>query len=477
MDIFMERSLRLLQPILLKTPPDNSTGAARIFWWGVFAIFLQFLITENLLHTAGIVVSLKTHPSTVIVLVCVIYLLLWGKIPLYRRFRTAPGLMLYLFGIPLLGIYSIMWNGYSGSAVYIESFWSAGLLAVVLEPGTAEQKRLLAKILITLCVFNALVGIYESLTYTNWFPFVIDPDKLDMTEKLAHADVDFRANAFYSHPLGASAVTAMAILLLYRMQIRFIFAAPIFIILLVGLLAFGGRAALGVTVVMSVLAALYMLLIGIVKRRLELDFVLAILAAVTVIPLLVAFIVTQTAIADRIIDNLYYDDSAAVRNIQWRVLEHLSLRNWLFGISLTDLENLKYQIGLGGKDTDIENFWLLIFLNSGGIGFIVFVGLLGGFLFYLSRKTKNMFGWLLMLSALAIDSSSNSLGVKSNDLFIETGFLVSMVGYEGFVARRHTRRFNRTQAIRRTHSGIESAPVSLACHKLETSLKLSREVD
>jgi hypothetical protein len=467
MDIPMERNLRLLQPTWTRALPSRGSGAAGPFWWGVLAIFLQFLITVNLLHAAGINVPLKVHPGTVIVLLCAIYLLLRGEVPLYRRFRTAPGLMLYLFGIPLLGIYSIMWNGYSGSAVYIESFWSAGLLAIALEPGTAKQKRLLAKILITLCVVNSLVGIYESLTHTNWFPLAFDEDIADLTEELSRFNVDFRANAFYSHPLGASVVTTMAIFLLYRMQIRFVFAAPIFIILFVGLFAFGGRAALGVTVVVSALAALYLLLLGIIRRHLELDFVLAILAAVAIIPLLVAFIVTQTTIAERIIDNLYYDDSAAVRSIQWEVLGHLTLRNWLFGISLTDLENLKYQIGLSTKGTDIENFWLLVFLSLGGIGFVVFLGLFGGFLCYLCRRTRNIFGWLLMLSALVIDSTSNSLGVKSNDLFIETGFLISMVGYEGFVATRYTRWFNRVRVITQAHQGIGGVPLSHARHRLK----------
>ena len=283
--------------------------------------------------------------------------------------------MLFVFGIPLLGLYSIVFNGYSGSMVYIESFWSAGLLTIILESVTDRRKRLLAKILIAICVIDAFVGIYESLTYVNWFPMVLDPDLVD---KATHAEVDFRANAFYPHPLTASLVTAMAIFLVYSMRMRFLSAAPIFTVLLVALFAFGGRTALGMTLVASLGYAFYTLLSGILKRDLKLDFVLAVVFAAIFIPLFVTIIVTQTTIADRIMDTLYYDDSAEVRATQWAILGHLSLRNWLFGISMADLSFLKYQIGLGGIDTDIENFWLLTFLNLGIIAFIPFLFLFGG---------------------------------------------------------------------------------------------------
>lgn len=455
----MTRTLRLLRPNPVKSSLRRSGAVTGAFRWAVFAIFLQFLITGNLLDAIGVNIPLKVHPASVIVLFCVIYLLLRGDVPLQARFRESPGLMLFVLGIPLLGIYSIYFNGYSGSMVYIESFWSAGLLAISLESATDKQKRTLAWILITLCVIDAFVGIYESLLHVNWFPLVLDPEISEqMAKAMADGPVDFRANAFYSHPLNASLITSMAIFLIYSMRMRIIVAGPIFAVLLVALFAFGGRTALGVTLVVSTLFAIYTLLAGIIKRDLKLDFVVAVLFAAIVVPIVIAIIVTQTTIADRVMDTLYYDDSAAVRTTQWAILGHLSLRNWLFGISLVDLAALKYQIGLGSIDTDIENFWLLTFLNLGAIAFIPFLLLFGGFLVHLARRTACLNGWLLMLSALMIDSTSNSLGVKSNDLFVETAFMVAIVGFKGFVKAPRLARIVTSFPGQRVNSAIGDSP-------------------
>ena len=40
-----------------------------------------------------------------------------------------------------------------------------------------------------------------------------------------------------------------------------------------------------------------------------------------------------------------------MRSIQWRVFDYLTTEQWLFGVSAVDLQQLKYQIGLGGGFT------------------------------------------------------------------------------------------------------------------------------
>jgi hypothetical protein len=354
--------------------------------------------------------------------------------------------MLFVFGIPAVTLYSVYFVGYGGSTVFVESFWSAGLLALLLEPTDARQKRLLGNILIALVVGNVFVAVYESITHAELFPISYDPGATDLSDAGNVVD-DFRAHAFYSHPLTASLATSMGIFLLYNTRMRFIFAAPVLAFMLVGLLAYGGRTALGVTALVSIAAALYLLLTGIAKKRLKVDFLLAIVTAIIIVPIVIAIIVTQTTIADRIINNLYYDDSAAVRAIQWEIFGHLSLKDWLFGITKENLNDLKYQIALGGKDTDIENFWILIFLDLGIIGFSVFVALFGGFLVHMARYANTLNGWLLVGSALVIDSSSNSLGVWSNDLFVEVAFLVAVSGFRDYVPVRRPRRVRRALPI------------------------------
>ena len=71
------------------------------------------------------------------------------------------------------------------------------------------------------------------------------------------------------------------------------------------------------------------------------------------------------------------------------MLNHLTLHDVMFGVSETRLSVLKYQIGLGGADTDIENFWLLMFLDLGVIGFVVFLIGFALLLVHLGRTARH----------------------------------------------------------------------------------------
>ena len=400
-----------------------------IFVCAVFCILLQFFLTNNVVRViAGHDVNIRFHPANIIMMFCAFYALASGAVPFHQRCRESPGLILFVFAIPVFAVYTAFFNGLSGAAFYFDSFWGAGLLAVALEGATDRQKRLLAKILLALVLLNVLFGLFESLTQNNIFPFVANDD---VKPAEIQATADFRANAFYPHPLTASLITGMTFFLLYVMQLRFLVLAPSFLLILIGLLAFGGRTALFVTLGMSGLAAFWVVMSGIIKRNLKLDVMGYILVAALVLPLVTAIIVTQTTIADRIVDTLYFDDSAQVRVFQWNILNYLSLKNWLFGVPLQELIALKYQIGLNAVE-DIENFWLLLFLNLGAVGFVAFLSVLGTFLVHIARYGGGMYAWMLMLSALIIDSGSNSLGQKSNDLVIEVAFLMAMAGYKNY---------------------------------------------
>jgi hypothetical protein len=249
------RNLRDLKPRLQQLRDGaRIQSATAMFWLSVLAILLQFVFPYVVLEAMGMdAEKLKVHPSTVLVVACGIYALVKGIVPLHQRCRESPGLLLFVFGIPLLNIYSFWFTGLSGAALYTESFWAAGMLALMLETASPEQRRVLARILITLCVINIFVALFESATATNWFGMVVDPDV-----QVVDTGDDFRASAFYNHPLTAALITSMSIYLLFAMRLRFIISGPIYGLLLLGLLAFGGRTALGVTLVMSALIAVYL---------------------------------------------------------------------------------------------------------------------------------------------------------------------------------------------------------------------------
>lgn len=419
------RGLRILErkrPALLTR--SDSRVASIFFWWGVLCILLAMFVPYAMFAEVGIpITAVKLHPSTILAILGGSCALMSGVVPFHTRVHQHPALILFVFGVPVLMAYAVMANGISGSATFPETFWAAGMLAVMLETATPRQKRILGGIVIAICVLNVLIGLGESLVQKEMFPAITDPDVT------VAVTADFRAHAFYGHPLTASLVTAMAMFLLYAMRPRMIVGAPIFCIFLIGLLEFGGRTALAVTLAITIAVVLWKLLVGIVRRNLSVEFALSVLAGAIAIPLLVAFVVTQTSIADRIMDTLYFDGSAEARTTQFEVFRHLTMRNWMFGISHDQLDVLKYQIGLGGKYTDIENCWILLFLDLGSIGFVAMLFLLFGFLMHLGRYARDANGWLLVAAALIIDSGANSLGVKCIDLVVEVVLIVAISGY------------------------------------------------
>jgi len=401
-----------------------------LFWCGGCALLVRFLLSVNVFGAFGLDFSspegnplTKIHPATYIVLIAATFFFLQPLHDIANVVRHAPGLVAFLLLVPLLAIYALANAGYSGSAVYIETYVSAGLLALLLHGGTDPQKRKLGIFLLVVVFINAGIGVYESLTYTHLFPLVLG------SEEVVPADQEFRAHAFYGHPLAASLITVMGIVLLYATRIRVWVMLPLFSCLMIALLAYGGRTALAVTLALTVCTTIVLTMRSLINRHMPLDLGLALLCGLIVVPALVGYVAIETSIGERIFATLYFDSSAQVRAEQWEVLNHLSLQQWLFGISMPDLLRLKYQIGLGNADTDIENFWLLIFLNIGSLGFVVYVSAFLAFLFYLGRQAGGAVGWVLVGSSLFILSSSNSLGVKSSELFFLTGFAIAMSGF------------------------------------------------
>jgi hypothetical protein len=433
------RTLRMLAPVRL-TDARQAGGNQRLrraaFTFGLLAVIVEYAISGNTLADLGIDYSspggnplIKLHPGTYLIFLGAFMVLILARPAgsgLIKLFRATPGLASFITLVLFCAFYSIANVGISGAAVYVESYLAAGLLAVVLEVGSDRQKRTLAWWIIGFTVVSVVISIGESLTQTHLIPVHIG----DLTQaELVQDSEDFRGAGLFAHPLTAALSTSMATFMLLRMRMNALLKAGLFTMFLVGLLSFGGRAALGTTLALLVIATVVVLFRGIVSRNLSIGFVGTIGAAVLILPPLMLILITSTDIGERILSHLYVDDSAEVRSIQWLVLNHLNLHDVLFGVPLDRLDVLKYQIGLGSETTDIENFWLLMFLNLGIIGFVVFLLALGLFLVHLGRVTAHPLGWMLLIGAIVVDSTSNSLGRKSVDLVFMVACMEAMTGY------------------------------------------------
>jgi hypothetical protein len=462
------RTLRILAPARV-TDARLEGGNQRIrraaFTFGLLAVILELAVSGNTLENMGINYDspggnplIKLHPGTYLILLGAFLVLMVARPAgsgLMRFFRTTPALASFIMLILFCAFYSIANVGFSGAAVYVESYLSAGFLAVALEGGTDRQKRTLAWWIIGFCIVSIIISIGEGATQTHLIPLHIG-DTADKADLPSDAE-DFRGAGLFGHPLTAALTTSMAVFMLLRMRMNGLLKAALFTTLLIGLLSFGGRAALGTTLVMITIAAAVVLVRGIVNRNLSMGFVGAIAAALLILPPLMLMLITSTDIGERIITHMYLDDSAEVRSLQWLVLNHLNLHDVLFGVSPDRMGVLKYQIGLGNATTDIENFWLLMFLNLGSIGFVVFLIAFGLFLAHLGRTTAHPLGWMLMFAAILIDSSSNSLGRKSVDLLFMTACMIAMTGYPRTAPATSLRRRAIT-TLRRTTERLGARP-------------------
>lgn len=470
------RALRILAPKRLDNP--RQTGGNVRMQKAAFAVALcavigEFVISGNTLTVLGVDYSspggnplVKLHPGTYLVSIAAFMILMLIRPAgsgLIRFFRGTPALALFICLILFCAFYSIANVGFSGAAVYVESYLSAGFAAIALEVGTDRQKRHLAWWIITFVVISIFISIGESMTQTHLIPLQIgdaSPKDLVMDQE------DFRGAGLFGHPLTAALVTSMSTFLLLRMRMNGLLKAALFTTFLVGLLNFGGRAAMGTTLAILIIAVIVVLLRGIATRSLSMGFVGTLTAALVILPPLMLMLISSTDIGERLLTHLYIDDSADVRSLQWLVLNRLNLHDVLFGVSPDRLDVLKYQIGLGGDTTDIENFWLLMFLNLGIIGFIVFLFALGMFLVHLGRVTNHPLGWMLMLAAVLIDSTSNSLGRKSVDLLFMTACMIAMTGYPRTAPATSLRRRAMTTLRRATEKlGVTPSHANLAGFK------------
>lgn len=463
----MRSPLRKLAP----RPPLHTTPVSVSRWafpLGFAAVLAHFFISGNLLYMLGVDYAsangnplVKLHPGTFIAVAGAALVLLGGGRAdgLRRMYRDTPALATFMTLIPICAVYSVISVGFSGVAVYMESYFAPGLIVLALSVGTPRQLRILGYAVLAIALVNVVISVGESLTQTHMIPMQIGD--VDMEKMQAQMDAeDFRGAALYDHPLSGAMVTALAVFMLMGMRLPMVIAAPCFTLLLVGLLAFGGRAAMGVTLILLMVGTAATLMRGLATRRLSGSFLAALCGGLVVLPPLMAFLVSSTDIGARIMTHLYVDDSAQVRNIQWDVLGLLDMRDMLFGVSPDRLGMLKVQIGLDSATTDIENFWLLMFLNLGIIGFLVYLVAFFSFLFHLGRRVKNPLGWAMVLGAVLIDSTSNSLGRKSADLVFLAAFALPLIGFaetsrQKVVAMRP--RFSLSASLRRP-GGFQPAP-------------------
>jgi hypothetical protein len=403
------------------------SASALPFTLGLMAVVCEFCISGNTLNEMGLSYSqlggnplVKFLPGTYLAVFGAVASLFGSSGQLASLFSKAPALLLFCTITLFCIVFASVNVGLTGAGVYVDTYISAGALAIIMANASNRQRAILARLVLALCIANVLISFAEYVHQEHIIPM----DFTDETgKKLTDNQSDeFRPAALYTHSLTGAMATAFGVFLVFAINLRFVTAGVCFLVLMVGLLGFGGRAALLVTVGMLSVRMFVTLGRDMLKGRVN-GRVLAIAAlSVAILGPLTGFLLYATPVGARIAARAYYDDSAEVRADQWGVFAKLTPQQLMFGTPATDLDLIYGQIGLVG----VENPFILVFLNLGIIGVPIFTGGLLAFFLYLYRTYPDS-KWVLM-AALLILSSSNSIGVKSPDLFMMTACAISMKG-------------------------------------------------
>jgi hypothetical protein len=120
----------------------------------------------------------------------------------------------------------------------------------------------------------------------------------------------------------------------------------------------------------------------------------------------------SAGLGERLLTHLYWDQSAQVRLAQWTVFSDLSVWQVLLGARREDMLALLAPLWLRSGVGVLENFWLLMFVSLGAIGFPIFVLAFYALLSWCWKRTGAR-GRVLLASFVIVVSTSNSLGRKS----------------------------------------------------------------
>ncbi len=410
----------MLTPPLLALPARRAPPRAA-FRLAAAALALNLLISGNLLFALGIPYAseggnplVKMHPGTWLALAAFITMLRETGNPAARLWRLAQqqrGAMLFLGALLLCLVWSALMTGKSHLIVFLESFLPAGLLGLVVCEATHAQQRRLGLMLLALLLANILLALPEIALGRHIVPMQLD------RSAFVEPGAEFRPVALYDHPLTGGMLSMVATFLTLALATGRTRRLMLLALCLLGLLAFGGRTALGVTCAILVVWRLCALVRKLLSRQLSAVDVLGTLAALVLVPVATAALLLATPIGSRIAARFYLDDSARVRNLQWSILDRMDWHGLLFGISTDRQHAILYQLGLQFPISVIESLWLLLLTDLGALGFPTFVAGILCLVGWCWRRA-GVPGRLMLLGVLAVASTSSSLGRKSNVLTV-----------------------------------------------------------
>ena len=393
----MQRSESISVPVLL----------------AIAAVAVEFCISANFLTWIGVAYvtdggSLleKIHPGSY--LLCIAFM---ARAASQRRpnavIWTLCGsdarLLLYFSCLASCLIYMLFTTGSGNVIVLLDTFLSAGMLACVIQDASPRELHVLLGVFRCGVCLNCVLALGEGIAHATLVPLYLNDVGYHA------ADGEFRPTGFYDHPLTGATMTLMGLPLAPSGRLR---RWAYLALATAALIAFGGRVAIAAAAAGAVSCVAMKFVDRVLHRdrwamRVLLTYCVASLAcAVMVITAL------EAGFGDRLLGHLYWDPSAQIRVAQWSLLGKLDAWQLVFGTARRDLLALLTPLWLQSGVEVIENFWLLMFVSLGIVGFPLFMLGFSALLAWCWQQT-DMRGRVLLFSILIVLSTSNSLGRKS----------------------------------------------------------------
>jgi len=390
--------------------------------------FLRILLSAPVLNILGINYGgdeggflSKIHPGSTLILISFLILIFSYRNPLDQIIRIARQHTAFfsLFAIYVLVMAYWILRGPKGVGLILDVHIVMPICAIVFSYAPKSYCRAIVYAFVSLAALNSVIGIVESTTHGRLFPF--DPDW-----EVLHQDY-FRASAFLGHPLTNAAFTTVSIFVLLSLRISNLLKGSLFLVMLLSLVAFGGRSALGFSIMGLIILGAIEIRRYFMTHTLNVLRLLVILLALMLIPIAcisLLYAVLHSGMGERLLAySSLNDESAEVRLWSLRVFNFMSPADILLGVDGDQITTITSYAGVSAPTTDIENPWILMLLFLGAVLFPVWLMGLGACVWRLMAGAAPALKIAVIIYFL-IASMSNSFGRKDPMYAILAGIIV-----------------------------------------------------